>query len=142
MIISLVKEQKGIEYVKEMEKTYNSIEEAEKLLERTKPRNMVIYVDIENWKHLKNNPDEKIKRTTSIITNHLIIGEIEIELLNMIKHNNPQSIRELAKLIDKDISTVQPKIKSLEKEGLLELKDGVKNSKIPVMNYDKIEIAI
>ena len=142
MIISLVKEQKGIEYVKEMEKTYNSIEEAEKLLERTKPRNMVIYVDIENWKHLKNNPDEKIKRTTSIITNHLIIGEIEIELLNMIKHNNPQSIRELAKLIDKDISTVQPKIKSLEKEGLLELKDGVKNSKVPVFNYDKIEIAI
>jgi len=142
MIISLVKEQKGIEYVKEMEKTYNSIEEAEKLLEKTTPRNMVIYVDIENWKHLKDHPNETIKRTTSIVTNHLILGEIEIELLNMIKYNKPRSIRELAKLIDKDISTVQPKIKNLEKEGLLKLKDGVKNSKIPYLNYDEISIAI
>jgi len=142
MIISLVKEQKGQEYIEEMEKTYGSIEEAEKLLERTQPKNMVIYVEIENWKYYKAHPNETIKRTNSLITNELTIGEIEIELLNIIKHNKPQSIRELAKIINKDISSVQPRIKNLEKEGLLQLKDGIKNSKVPYLNYDEISIAI
>jgi len=142
MIISLIKEQNGKEYIEEMEKTYGSIEEAEKLLERTQPRNMIIYVDVENWKYYKDHPNETIKRTNSIITNELTIGEIEIELLNIIKHNKPQSIRELAKIIKKDISSVQPRIKNLEKEGLLQLKDGVKNSKVPYLNYDEISIAI
>ena len=92
-----------------MENTHGSIEEAEKLLERTKPRNMVIYVDVENWKYYKDHPKESIKRTNSIITNRLNFGEIEFELLNTIKHKKPQSIRALAKLLDKDISTVHQK---------------------------------
>jgi len=142
MIISLIKEQLGSEYVKEMEQTYGSIEEAEKLLKRTQPRNMVIYVDIESWKYYKNHPGETIKRSNSIITNHLTIGEIEIELLSTIKHNKPKSIRALANIVHKDISSVQPRIRNLEKEGLLTLKNGVKNSKVPYLNYDEISISI
>jgi predicted transcriptional regulator len=45
-------------------------------------------------------------------------------------------------MIHKDITTVQKKINNLEKEWMIELKKGSKNSKIPVLNYDKIEIAI
>ena len=48
-----------------------------------------------------------------------------MKLLSLIKHNKPTSKRKLAKLMNKDISAVQPKIKNLEKEGLLSLKDGV-----------------
>jgi len=40
------------------------------------------------------------------------------------------------------VRIIHPKIKELEKQGLIELVDSVKNSKIPVLNYDKIEIAI
>jgi predicted transcriptional regulator len=142
MIISLIKEQKGHEYVKEMEKTYKSIENAEKILERTQPRNMVIYVQIQDWKYYKDHPDETIKISNSLVTNQLTIGEVEIQMLNTIKHSKPKSIRELAKLIKKDISTVQPKVKNLETEGLLYFEDGVKNSKVPCLNYDEISISI
>lgn len=141
MMVSLVKEQKGSEFIQEMEKTYKSLEEAEKLLKRT-PRNMILYVDIENWKYYKKHPDETIKRTTSIVTKKLTLGELEIELLNTIKRDKPKSIRELAKIVNKDISSVQPKVKNLEQEGLIELKEGNKNSKIPYLNYDEITLAI
>lgn len=40
-----------------MEKTYGTIEELEKLHERT--NNALMYVDLENWKYFLNNPDEK-----------------------------------------------------------------------------------
>jgi len=71
MIISLIKEQLGSEYVKEMEQTYGSIEEAEKLLKRTQPRNMVIYVDIESWKYYKNISKKLVHK--SVFKNKYII---------------------------------------------------------------------
>ena len=67
---------------------------------------------------------------------------LELELLNFIKNENPKSIRELARLIHDDVSTTQRRASRLEKERLIELKDGIKNSKTPSLNYDKIEIAI
>lgn len=141
MIISLVKDQKGSEFVREMENTYGSLEEAKKLFKRT-PRNVVLYVDIENWKYYRKHPHESIKRTTSIITKQLTLGEAEINLLNTIKHEKPNSIRELARMVHKDISHVQPKVKNLVKEGLIQLKNGNKNSKIPYLNYDEISVVI
>ena len=141
MIISLVKEQKGSKFVQEMEETYGSLEEAIKLFKRT-PRNMILYVDIENWKYYRRHPDESIKRTTSIITKDLTLGEDDINLLNMVKYKKPQSIRELAKMLSKDISSVQPKVKNLANEGLIQLKNGKKNSKIPYLNYDEISVVI
>ncbi|KZX11662.1 HVO_A0114 family putative DNA-binding protein [Methanobrevibacter filiformis] len=65
-----------------------------------------------------------------------------MNLLNTIKKENPESIRELARIIDKDISTVQPKIKNLSENGFINFKEGRKNSKIPYLNYDEITIAI
>jgi len=141
MILSLLKEQTGYEFVQEMEKIYGSLEEAKKLFKRT-PRNKELYVDIKKWKYYRKHPNESIKRTTSIVTKKLTIGEEEINILSMIKYEKPKSIRELAKLLIKDISSVQPKVKSLEKEGLIQLKKGNKNSKIPYLNYDEISIII
>lgn len=141
MIISLIKEQKGSEFIQEMENTYGSLEEAKKLFKRN-PRNMILYVDIENWSYYKKHPNESIKRTNSIVTKNLTLSEDEIDLLNTIKHKKPQSIRELAKMLHKDISSVQPKVKNLVKEGLIQLKNGNKNSKIPYLNYDEISVVI
>ena len=46
MIITLIKKQNGHEFIREMEETYKSISELEKLLKRT--NNMKMYVDLEN----------------------------------------------------------------------------------------------
>jgi len=140
MIIFLIKEQSSEDYIKEMEKKYESIEKLNEVFKKTK--RSVFHVDLENWKYLIENPDEMIKIEETIFTDNLNLGETEIEILNMIKDRTPKSIRELAKITKKDISTIQPKVKKMEKEGLIELKEGNKNSKIPVVNYDKIEIVI
>lgn len=140
MIISLIKEQNSGEFIHEMEKKYGSIEKLKEAFEKTK--RSILHVDLENWKYLLQNPDETIKIEETVFTDNLNLGETEIELLNMIKDKAPKSIRELAKMTHKDISTIQPKIKKMEEEGLIELKQGGKNSKIPIVNYDKIEIAI
>lgn len=67
MIITLVKKQKGREFIQDMEKTYNSINELKKLFERT--NNMKMYVDLQNWKYYKDNLDEEIEITESLVTN-------------------------------------------------------------------------
>jgi hypothetical protein len=67
MMISLVNEQTAIEFIQEMERQYKFIEEVEKILKRN-PTNMILYVGLKNWKHFQKNPNEKIKRTTSLIT--------------------------------------------------------------------------
>jgi DNA-binding Lrp family transcriptional regulator len=140
MIISLIKKQKANDFIKEMEEKYGSMKEIERLYRDT--GNPLFLVDYENWKFLKENPDEEIERGVTRVTNKLKISDFELEILDFIKNEHPQSIRELARFLDKDIKIIHPKIKALEETGLIELKDGVKNSKIPVMNYDKIEIAI
>jgi len=58
MIITLVKKQTGYEFIREMEETYKSISELEKLFERT--NNMKMYVDLENRKYYKNTLNENI----------------------------------------------------------------------------------
>ena len=67
MIITLVKKQTGYEFIKEMEETYNSINELEKLFKRT--NNMNMYVDLENWNYYRDYPDEMIEISESLITN-------------------------------------------------------------------------
>jgi hypothetical protein len=141
MRITLVKEINGKELVQEFEKTYESRERLEKLYERN-PENMKVFIDLEDWNYYKDHPDEIITQTKGIITQNLTLGKLELELLNFIKNNHPQSIRELAEMIHKDIRTVHPKVKELEKEGLIELKKGPKNRLAPVLNYDKIQIEV
>lgn len=140
MIITLTKEQKGMDAIKEMEETYGSFNDLKRLYEKTNNMNML--VDMENWEYLLENPDETIEESTSIVTNKLTLTDLEMELLDFIKKEKPQSIRELARMIHKDVSIIQPKIKELEKEGLINIKEGSKNRKIPYLNYDKITVSI
>ncbi len=140
MIITLVKKQTGYEFIKEMEETYNSINELEKLFKRT--NNMKMYVDLENWNYYRDNPDEMIEITESLITNKLSLSDFDLTILNTIKHEKPRSIRDLANKINKDVSNIQPKVKKLEEEGFVKFKTGNKNSKIPYLTYDEIKLEI
>jgi len=140
MIITLIKKQKGHEAVKDYEKKYGSIKEAERLYKQT--ANPLFLVDLENWKYLKDNPDEEIESGITRVTNKLTLTDMELEILDFIKNEQPKSIRELARFLNKDIKSIHPKIKELEEEGLIELKKGTKNRKIPYLNYDEISITI
>ncbi len=141
MKVTLIREITGEELIHDLERTYGSINKLETLYERN-PENMKIYTDLDNWKYYSNNLEEVIQECKTTITEKLSLGKVEMELLNLIKTQKPQSIRELARMIHKDIKTVHVKVKKLEKEGLIEFKKGPKNKKIPVMNYDKIEIIV
>ena len=81
MIITLVKKQTGLEFIKEMEDTYKSIEEAEKLFDRT--NNMKVYVDLQNWNYYKHNLKESIKISESLVTNKLSLSDLDL----IIKHD-------------------------------------------------------
>ena len=140
MIITLIKEQTTKEYDKKMKEKYGRIEKLETLLEKT-PKN-ILYADLENWKLLLENPEEPIRQEEIIITDKISIGENETQILNIIKNEKPKSIREIAIKIKKDPANITNKINLLAEEGLISFKKGLKNSKIPVLNYDKIEIAI
>lgn len=140
MIITLVKKQKGLEFIQDMEKTYNSINELEKLFERT--NNMKMYVDLQNWKYYKDNLDEEIEITESLVTNKLSLSDLDLIILNTIKHEKPRSIRDLANKINKDVSNIQPKVKKLEEDGFIRFENGVKNSKIPYLTFDEIKLEI
>ena len=139
--LKLIKIIKGKELIEEFKEEYGSIEKLENKLENDKD-NMKLFSDLEDWKFFGKNPDDEIEDMTTIITDKLTLTTLELELLNFIKNENPQSIRELARMIHEDVSNTQRRVSRLEKEGLLELKKGSKNSKIPILNYDKIEIAI
>ena len=140
MIITLVKKQTGLEFIEEMEDTYKSFEEAEKLFQRT--NNMKIYVDLQNWQYYKHNPEDIIKTSESLVTNKLSLTDLDFIILNTIKHEKPRSIRDLANKINKDVSNIQPKVKRLEEEGFIKFENGSKNSKIPYLTFDEIKFEI
>ncbi|MDR2623653.1 MAG: winged helix-turn-helix transcriptional regulator [Methanobrevibacter sp.] len=140
MIITLIKKQKGYEVIKEFTEKYGSLKELERLYKET--GNNLFLVDYENWKFLRDNPEEELERGEIKITNKLTLSDYELEILDFIKNEHPKSIRELARLINKDVRSIHPKIKELEEDGLIELVKGEKNRKMPVLNYDEISIAI
>ncbi len=70
-----------------------------------------------------------------------------IELLQVIKHKQPKSIYELAKLTNREIKSIVTDINILEKYGLIDTKKiqvkGKTGYKVmPVFNYDKLIVNI
>lgn len=71
LIITLIKKQKGGEIIKGFIKKYGTIKELEKLYKET--GNNLFLVDLEDWKYLKENPDENIERGQISVTDRLIL---------------------------------------------------------------------
>ena len=139
--ITLVREFKGKDLVKYFEKKYGSMDKIKRVFQRGKG-NVKLELDLEDWKHYLKYPNESVKETKVLYTENPEITMKDISLISFIKNQKPQSIKELAKLANRDISTIQRKVNILKDEGLIEIKNGTKNRKVPIFNFDKMEIAI
>ena len=68
---------------------------------------------------------------------------LRLELIQAIAKEDPSSMREAARLVDRDISDVHADLKRLEVLGVLELVEGGPGGAIqPVVPFDKIEMHI
>jgi len=140
MIITLIKNQSGSEFVRDMEKQYGSLQKIRTAYEKT--NNMKLLVDMENWEYYQEHPDETLELSESLVTDNISLSKLDLMLLDVVKHKHPKSIREVAKLIDKNVSNVQPRLKKLEEEGFIQFKKWYKNSLVPYLTYDDIKISI
>lgn len=68
---------------------------------------------------------------------------LRLDLIQAIAQEYPSSMREAARLVDRDVSDVHADLKHLEVLGILELKEGGPGGSIqPVVPFDKIEMHI
>ncbi|MDR0911328.1 MAG: MarR family transcriptional regulator [Methanobrevibacter sp.] len=139
--IRMIKKIQGKDKIKELEQEYKNINNLKRILESDQG-NMLHELDLENWEYYLENPEEYLEEGKTIFIDGINLGETELELMHHIKKQNPKSVSELANIVNKKVSTIATKVNNLEKEGLISFKYGSKNRKIPIINYDKIEIAI
>jgi len=138
--IKLIREITGKKLIDEYEKLYNTPKNLKKIVEETE--NMKLELDYDEWIYFKDNPDETIKQTR-ILYDYKGLSATDLELLDTIKNNKPESISEIAKIMNKDVSTIQRNINKLKEDGFIELQERkINNMKTPIFNYDKIEIII
>ena len=68
---------------------------------------------------------------------------LRLELIRAIAEGTPESMREAARLVDRDVSDVHSDLKQLEVLGILTLKAGGPSGAIqPVVPFDRIEVHI
>ncbi len=86
-------------------------------------------------------PQKIVARNTDDIGK--ILTRERIRLLHAIRQNKPESISELARMLDRKESNVHNDITFLEGIGLLEIKKGKNHvKKIPVVDYDALHITV
>ncbi|MFC6873525.1 HVO_A0114 family putative DNA-binding protein [Halobellus marinus] len=68
---------------------------------------------------------------------------LRLELIQAIAKHAPESMRETARLADRDVSDVHSDLKQLEVLGILDLKDGGPGGAMqPIVPFDRIEMHI
>jgi len=68
---------------------------------------------------------------------------LRLELVQAIAAHAPESMREAARLVDRDVSDVHSDLKHLETLGILELKEGGPGGAMqPIVPFDRIEMHI
>jgi len=136
--IKLIREIKGKDFVKEMEKLYSTPTNLKKIVEETE--DMKLELDFDEWVYFKDHPEETLKQT-HILYDYKGLSETDLKLLDTIKNDKPQSLTEISKLMNKNVSSIQRNVTRLKEDGFIKLKEGnINNMKIPVFNYDRIEI--
>lgn len=141
MILKLVREMTGNEFVHKMEEKYGQMSNLERLM-ASDPENVLYPLDMEDWVYHLEHPEATVNESETIFLKDLKIDMRDLKLLDTIKNEHPRSIRNLAHILDRDIKSIQPRVKRLADEGLLKLEHGPKNAKKPVVNFNKIEIEI
>jgi len=133
--ISFYREIKGHEFIKEMESKYKTMNVLEdKIKEDNNPLDMV---DLENWKIFEKDPEQRYKELVTHFPEKIHTMYIDFDLLSLIKKEKPSTLKELAQLTNSNIYDVTEKVEYLKSNGLIEL-----DNNMPIVNYDKIEIAI
>jgi predicted transcriptional regulator len=86
-------------------------------------------------------PHKIVSRTTEDIGK--ILTRERIRLLHIIREKKPESISELARILDRKESNVHNDLTFLEGIGLLEIKKGRNHvKKVPVVDYDALHITV
>ena len=68
---------------------------------------------------------------------------LRLELIQAIAEHAPESMREAARLVDRDVSDVHSDLKHLETLGILELEEGGPGGAMqPIVPFDRIEMHI
>lgn len=70
-----------------------------------------------------------------------VLSAKNLELVRTIATEQPESVRELARLVDRDIKNVSTALNRLDEIGLVELED-LGRAKRPTVWYDNVEIDI
>ena len=65
-----------------------------------------------------------------------------LELLQAIATHRPESIRELSRLVERDVSPVHRDLERLAAYGLVAYEHGVGRAKRPTIPYDEIDISV
>ena len=72
-----------------------------------------------------------------------VLTPLRLDLLGAIAEDDPQSIREVARLVDRDVSDVHSDLKQLEVLGILDFEEGGPGGAMqPVVSFDRIEMQI
>jgi len=107
--IKLVRKIKGKELVENLEKTYKSLDNLKKAFKRDKT-NAKLHMDLDDWLYFSKNPEEEVEQGKIIYTNTTDFQTLKLNILSLIKEFKSKSIRELARLTDNDLTTIQRKI--------------------------------
>lgn len=141
MMLKLIKKRKGSEFIQELKEKYTSQDTLKRLMEK-KPDNLLYPLDFDDWLYYLEHPDEVIETEDVVFLNKTNLKMSDLELLDVIKKEQPKSIRNLSHILNKDFKTVQPKVTKLAQSGFLKLEQGPRNAKKPVVNFNRIEIEI
>ena len=139
MMITLIKRQTGTDVIEDLIEKYGSKKELERLFNQT--NNVELLIDLENWNYFLENSNEIIEKGEALVTNKINLSQLDFEVLSAIKYNEITSIRTADKMHNY-VKSIQLKVHKLSENGFIQLIDGNKNSKIPILNYDEIKLEI
>jgi len=100
-----------------------------------------LFEKVKEGKLNESEPHKIVSRTTEDIGK--ILTRERIRLLHIIRENKPESISELARILDRKEPNVHNDLTFLEGIGLLEIKKGRNHvKKVPVVDYDALHITV
>jgi len=100
-----------------------------------------LFEKVKEGKLNESEPHKIVSRTTEDIGK--ILTRERIRLLHIIREKKPESISELARILDRKESNVHNDLTFLEGIGLLEIKKGRNHvKKVPVVDYDALHITV
>ena len=100
-----------------------------------------LFEKVKEGKINESEPHKIVSRTTEDIGK--ILTRERIRLLHVIREKKPESISELARILNRKESNVHNDLTFLEGIGLLEIKKGRNHvKKVPVVDYDALHITV